>query len=355
MLQSPHFLYRTELGDPGTPLSGYEMAAKLSLWLRGTTPDDALLDAAEGAGGFDSAEGAAALAATMLEEPNAIQVMRSFHNELYHFDRYETISKIGVADYDPALNAEYLDTSLRFFDKLFSSGLGVRELLTSTTGFVGPRMAALYGVAPPSAGAVEERELGPLRVGYFSQIPFLSLYGFNNEPDSIHRGVTMNLGVLCAVLGPPAANLPPIPALQPGQTNRQRISILTEGCGGVCHKEQINPLGFAFEHFDGTGRYRDTENGNLPVVSSGSFAFTEGRRSFEGAADLMRSMAEGQQAHTCYAKKLASFGLQRDIVTSDRALLDTLSKVSMQNGSIKRVLVALVRDDAFRLRSRGEQ
>src|SRR6266496_946236 len=38
MLQSPYFLYRTELGAKGAALSSYEMAAKLSLWLRGTGP-----------------------------------------------------------------------------------------------------------------------------------------------------------------------------------------------------------------------------------------------------------------------------------------------------------------------------
>ena len=352
LLQSPHFLYRTELGAAGTPLSGYEMAAKLSLWLRGTTPSDALLDAAAGPGALETAEGAARVAATMLEEPAAVGVLRSFHNELYHFDRYATISKLGVSGYDPSLNGEYLESSYRFFDKLFSQGLGVAELLTSTLGFVGPRMAAQYGVSAPANGYVE-RDLGPQRVGYFSQLPFLSLHGHNNEPDSIHRGVAMNLDVLCTLLGPPAPNLPPIPALQPGQTNRQRISMLTEGCGGVCHRQQINPLGFAFEHFDGMGRYRDTENGNLPIVSSGAFTFSEGARSFDGAADLMRNMAAGAQAHMCYAKKLASFGLQRDIVDRDSAMLDALTQVSRQNGSIKNLILTLVRHAAFRLRSGG--
>jgi hypothetical protein len=37
MLQSPHFLYRTELGAVGEQLDGYELAAKLSLWLVGST------------------------------------------------------------------------------------------------------------------------------------------------------------------------------------------------------------------------------------------------------------------------------------------------------------------------------
>jgi hypothetical protein len=277
-------------------------------------------------------------------------MLRGFHNELYHFDRYSTISKLGVKDYDPALNAEYLEASYRFFDELFTQGRGVKDMLTSTQGFVGPRMAALYGVPAPANG-YEARELGPSRVGYFSQLPFLSLHGLNDEPDSIHRGVDMNLDVLCTVLGPPAANLPPIPALEPGQTNRQRISKLTGGCGGVCHNQQINPIGFAFEHFDGMGRYREVENGNLPIVSSGSFTFTEGPQAFEGAADLLRGMAAGKQAHRCYAKKLASFGLQRDIVDSDLPLLETLAKTSLDSGSIKNIILELVRSDAFRVRA----
>jgi len=48
MLQSPSFLYRSELGASSQPLDGYEVASKLSFWLLGTTPDDQLLDAAGG-------------------------------------------------------------------------------------------------------------------------------------------------------------------------------------------------------------------------------------------------------------------------------------------------------------------
>src|SRR5450631_3977659 len=68
MLQSPNFLYRIELDAKQASLSGYEMAAKLSLWLRGTTPSDTLLDSAAGPGKLDTADGAVTLATTMLEE-----------------------------------------------------------------------------------------------------------------------------------------------------------------------------------------------------------------------------------------------------------------------------------------------
>ncbi|HYP77705.1 MAG TPA: DUF1592 domain-containing protein [Polyangiaceae bacterium] len=352
ILQSPYFVYRTELSDAGAPLSSYEIAAKLSLWLRGTTPSDALLDAAAAAGKLDNAEQVAATAATMLEEPTAAKVIDEFHAELLHFDRYSTITKLNVDGYAANLNTEYLEASSRFFDKIFSQGLGLREILTSTKGFVGPSMAGLYGVAAPATG-YEERELGAQRVGYFSQLPFLSLYGLNAEADSIHRGVTINLDVLCAVLGPPAAVLPAVPALMPGQTNRQRISTLTAGCGGACHNEQINPIGFAFEHFDGIGRYQEAENGNLPIDSSGSFEFVEGKQTFDNAGDLMRKLADSNQAHTCYSKKLASFAMQRDIVAQDKPLLDKMAKASSENGSVKRVILELVKSDAFRIRSAG--
>ena len=353
MLQSPFFLYRVELGTKGTPLSGYEIATKLSLLLRDTTPSDSLLDSAAGPGKVDTADGAAALATTMLGEPPAAEVMRGFHAELYHFDRYAQISKLNVPAYSPSLNAELQDVSNLFFDGIFSQNLGLKEILTSTKGFVGPGTAALYGMSPPSNGYAEQ-DLGPQRVGYFSQVPFLTLYAFNAEPDSIHRGVSMNLDVLCAKLGPPAIQLPSIPPLMAGQTNRQRIDGLTAGCGAQCHNQMINPLGFSFDHFDGMGQYRDTENGGLPIDASGKYGFLGGEKSFMNAADLMRVMAAESQTHLCYSKKLASFGLQRDIVTADMPLLSSLSSASMSNnGSIKNVIVQLVRSDAFRTHGGG--
>ena len=349
MLQSPYFLFRTEMGANGATLSGYEMAAKLSLWLRGTTPADTLLDSAAGPGKLDTADGAATLATTMLGETTATAVLRQFHGELLHFDRFAQITKVGVPTYKDSLNGEFLDVSNLFFDNILTQGLGLRDVLTSTMGYVGPGTAPLYGMSAPASGYAQ-KDLGPQRVGWFLQIPYLALYGFNGDPDSIHRGVTLNLDVLCATLGPPAANIPPIPPLLPGQTNRQRIDTLTSGCGSSCHNDMINPLGFSFEHFDGMGQYRDTENGGLTIDSSGSYTFADGNtKSWDDAAGLMQVLASTPQTHTCYAKKLASYGLQRDIVASDMPLLTTLTSSSMAPaGSVKQMIIDLVKNDAFR-------
>ncbi len=355
MLQSPHFLYRTELGAAGAALSGHELAAKLSLWLRDRAPDDALLDAAA-AGQLDSVEGVTAQTRALLDDPAAKSVMRRFHGEFLHFGRFNVLSKVGVADYEEGINEELLESSHLFFDKIFSQGLGIKDIFTSTKGFVGPRMAKLYGGDAPASGFME-RDLGASRPGYFTQLPFLALYAINDTPDAIHRGVSISLDVLCAPLGPPSAEIPPLPPAKPGQTNRMRVDEHTKGCGAACHNNMINPLGFAFENFDGMGRYREVEKSGdemLPINASGSFTFVGGKKDYNNASELMSILASEPQAHLCYSKKLASFGLQRNVVEADLPLLSKLATVSMESGaSLKEVIVDLVAADEFRKRAGG--
>lgn len=357
MLQSPYFLYRSELGAVNAPLSSYEIAAKLSLWLRNTGPDDALLDSA-GAGKLDSADGAAAAAQKLLDDPAAKAVMRTFHGEFLHFNKFSQLSKVGVPSYDPAINPELAESSYLFFDRIFSQGQGVRDIFLSSTGYESAKMASLYGDGAPASGFAE-RDLGPNRIGYFMQLPFLVLYGHNDDPDSIHRGVSMSLDVLCAPLGPPAAVIPPLPEPMPGQTNRMRVDAHTSGCGTVCHNNMINPLGFAFENFDGMGQYREQEQNRdqlLPVDSSGSFAFVDGTKTWKNATEFMHVLADDPQTHLCYAKKLASFGLQRDVIEADLPMLGELASASASStGSVKQVILSLVKQNAFRVRAGGAQ
>jgi len=345
LLQSPNFLFRTELGAKGAPLNGYEMAAKLALWLRGTGPDDKTLDMAAGPGKLDTADGAATLATTMLAEPTATTVMRQFHGEWLHIADYSLIAKTGVAGYTDALNPELEEASYRFFDNIFSQGLGIKDALTSTTGFYGKEMAKLYGLPAPASGYMQA-DLGAKRPGYFSQVPYLTLNGFNADPNSILRGKTLNLDVLCSKLGDPAPVIPPIPPLEKGQTNRQRIDKLTGTCGKECHNNMINPLGFAFEHFDGLGQWRDTENGGLTIDSSGSYTFADGMtKNWNDNVGLMQVLASNPQTQTCFAMKIASFALQRDVVANDMPMLNSMSSAS---SSEKQMMIQLVKNDAFR-------
>ncbi|HEV8550357.1 MAG TPA: DUF1592 domain-containing protein [Polyangiaceae bacterium] len=350
MLQSPHFLYRIEQADDGAALGGYEMAAKLSLWIRDTTPADAMLDAAV-AGQFDTADGAAAQAQAMLDDPAAVAMMRLFNGALFKLALYDSIAKTGVDGYSDSLNPEFKEASFLFFDRIYSQGLGVRDLYTSTVGFAGPGLAKLYGVSVSGSG-IQAVDL-PGRAGYYAQAPFLALWARNATPDSIHRGVRINLDTLCADPGVPSAMLPPIPDPMENQTNRQVVTGLTRGCGADCHGHIINPIGFAFENFDGLGRERALDNGQ-PIDTSGEYPFAEGLAPFAGASELMELIAGGSQAHECWAKKMTSYALERDLVETDRPTIEALGAVSRQPGaSLKQVMIALVKQDAFRLHAGG--
>src|SRR3569623_1120447 len=107
MLQSANFLFRTELGAQGAPLSSYEMAAKLSLWLRGTNPDDKTLDMAAGTGKLATPDGAAALAQPMIGEAATVKHMPAFHNQWLHIDDYTQVTKVDVAGFTSTLPAEF--------------------------------------------------------------------------------------------------------------------------------------------------------------------------------------------------------------------------------------------------------
>jgi hypothetical protein len=289
----------------------------------------------------------------MLADARTTAAVRKFHGQLYKVEVLEAITKTGVTGYSDSLIPEFKQASYQFFDRIFTQDLGVKDILTSNVGFAGPLLAPLYGVKVQGS-SVQEVQL-PNRSGWYSQIPFLALWAINNDPDSIHRGVRINLDTLCADPGLPTVALPPVPALMANQTNRQRYAGLTEGCGAVCHGQIINPVGFAFEGFDGLGRYRDSDNGQ-PLNTTGQYPFAEGTKSFSGATELMQQIAEGSQAHQCYAKKLASYALERDVVATEKPLVESLGATSRETGaSLKALMLALVKTDAFRTHVGGGQ
>jgi hypothetical protein len=134
------------------------------------------------------------------------------------------------------------------------------------------------------------------------------------------------------------------------ETNRQRIERATATCTG-CHTEYTNPLGFALEGFDGRGHARTTDNGGA-VVTSSSYPFSGGPRSFADGKGLMQVLTDEPQVYACYAKKLVGYALQRDLVEADRPLLGQLPG-PMRDRSIKEMVVDLVRSPAFRLRAQA--
>jgi hypothetical protein len=348
MLQSPNFIYRIELTPDGSRLSGYELASKLSFLLRNTTPDEALLDAAE-AGKFDTQDGLVSIAQQLLADPASTAAIERFHATLFGIERYKSILKDTklFPTYSEALNPTLMEADLRFFQRVYEGGFGLREILTSKVAYVNQATAGFYGLSA-TGNELQEVLLGDDRPGFLTRVGFLAYNATLRDPDPIHRGVDINNKLLCAKLEPPAGEIPPLPPFDPGQTNRERVATHTgQGSCAGCHMQIINPLGFALENFDAMGQIRTTDNGK-PVDTSGDYLFADGLKAFTGIKDLVELLGDSLQAHGCYAANLAEFALARDIAGGEGELVEELQRMSIEgDASIKDILLTMVKNPLF--------
>ncbi|MFO7567887.1 MAG: DUF1592 domain-containing protein [Enhygromyxa sp.] len=358
LLQSPQFLYRLEIPGEGAeppapgeyaPLGGYELASRLSYFLWSSMPDDELL-AAAGGDALSSPAQIEAQARRMLADDRARDAFLHFHEQWFDLARVDRVSKLPEDNFDEGLRAAAKEEARRFVEHVIFDEQGtLGDLLTSNRTFVNDRLAAVYGVMPPEPGAWVEVELDPAqRAGFMTQVAFLAGHGHPLNPSPVLRGVYGLKDLLCWPLGapPPVAEAMQIPEGSPDQTNRETYEALTaaDECNS-CH-QFINPVGFAFEHYDTLGRWRDLDNGQ-PVDASGSFQDA----SFSGAPDLMNQLAERADVHRCVSRKWLRFAYGGDRVLATPELQAEIEAAFAESDfSITELMIAIVTHPRFATR-----
>ena len=363
MLQSPFFLYRVESSDAvvggNIPLSDHEIAAKLSYMLWNTMPDAALFAAAD-AGDLTTATAVAAQATRMLDHPRAHAMIAAFHYQLLQVDHYIDVYKDPgkYPTYDPSLNDAMITETMMFVDDVVFNNGDLATLLTAPYTFVNSALAPLYGVQAPAGDAFARVDLDPsTRAGVLTQIGFLASNAGADENDPIHRGVFLNLKLLCTGLPPPPNMIPPLPPAMEGETLRERIDRHTgKGtCGEGCHGSFINPLGFAFENYGPLGEWQTMDAGK-PIDAAAEFTFQSGLQSYDGGVELAHLMADNVEAHRCYVGHLLEYGYGRIKKGPDWDIIERIA-VSSQSGdlSIKQIILELTKDPAFLLRAPVEE
>lgn len=362
LLQSPHFIYRaqlsSEVGDNQLiTLTSWEIASRLSYAVWDSMPDDALFDAAE-AGKLDTIEGLEAEVDRLLASDRAKSTFQRFHDQLWKGEQYASIAKSPTLypDFDVGVAADMRTELAKFVLHTVEQGGGIRDLLLSRTTFVTPELAAIYGIDPATLPAADEDGFSQVeldatkRAGFLTLSGFLAYKGTQTQPDTILRGVFVNLKVLCQDLGDPpdeamGAHLGDEP------TNRDKVNALTGPgtCGASCHGSYINPIGFAFEHFGAIGEYRTEDNG-YPIDSSATYPFAAGDQSYANAVELAQILAESPQVHACFSKHWVEFGLGRSVAAEDKGLIDLVAAESQAGASIKEMLRTLLTSEAIRYR-----
>lgn len=354
-LLSPGFLYRTEgvvgAAEPGE-LSGEELASRLSYALWNTMPDEALLAAAEEDG--LAPDTLAAQVERMLDDPRGHAMIADLHRQLLHVDAYAQIWRpsdeiLGIGVYEESTPAAMQQEVYAFVDEVVYSGGTLHDLLTLPMTFANEDLAEIYGVEGIEGDDLVPVELDPdQRAGLLTLSGFLAWQADTNTPNLIERGVFVNDALLCAEIPPPPASATSLPVDDDGLTLRERIEEHTSSCGGSCHDDLINPVGFAFGVYDQDGYYEPYDDMDELIDATGSYAFADEVVEFDGAVELAWIMAEQEQVHRCYAEHLAGYLEGVPSSELDEALIDRLTEDSMEGGAVRELVVEIVTDPDFR-------
>jgi len=357
MLQSPHFLYRvessTQAQDKKIWLSGYEVASRLSYGLWNTMPSAELFAAAQ-SGALTTVDGVKMWTATMLKDARAKGSLVGFHDQLFNVVNYGTIAKNEnlFPDFTEDLAPVLRDEARMFFEEIaVTRGASVAGLLTSPVTFVTDRTAEFYGLNASYGSTLTKVDLDPTkRAGILTHIGFLSKYGSQSQSDPILRGVHISLDVICSALPAPPNDIPPLPALQDGQTNRERVAMSTgmQPCA-ACHETFINPLGFALENYDAIGQWRDTDNGQ-PVNAASTFMLDGAAVSFNGPVELSQALAKSPSVHRCYSQHWLEYVMGRKPAVEENGVLDTVAASSLTADTIANLLSSITALETFRAR-----
>lgn len=359
-LRSPFFLYRVESSAAARgatiPLTGYEIAQRLSFLLTNSIPDPALLQAA-GSGQLDSPSGVRREALRLLAGPSAREALVGFHDQLLEFEKFENINPSPRLYPDlPESFAESVVTSSRLFiEDLITQSGNFQALMTSNQAFVNQDLAPVYGLSGNFGPEFVKVSLPQdERRGILNQVGFLAANATSINPDPIHRGVFIATRVLCLRIAAPPDGVPPLPPIANG-TNREIVANHTESSPvcRACHGTLINPLGFAFENYDAAGGYRTTDNGEA-VDASVSPTLDGEPIDVDNSVELAEALGQSQQAHECFSTHLVeyAFGRRRDRV--DEPLVSALTAASLEGAPIVELLVRIAESPAFLSRSTEE-
>jgi hypothetical protein len=320
LVQSPHFLYRTELG-PGLPVAGavrvtltsHEVASQLAFLVAGSRPDLELLAAAS-AGRLLDAEERGRQVRRLLKLPAARARLRGFLKAWLGLDHIKQVSKDLF--YYPEATPDLLVAMDRETDTfvdhvLAQDGGALGELFLAEYTFPGKVLASVYrdDLRGTPGDFVKVALDSTRRRGILSSPTFLASHAALETTSPVQRGLLVRSRMFCQEVSPP----PPGTATDPPRgmdmliTTREKYRRHADDptCR-ACH-QLMDPIGFGFEEFDAIGRRRLHEYGTV-VDGSGELKLTDIDGAFRGPAELALRLVQSRMFWDCVAAQLFRFG-----------------------------------------------
>ncbi len=274
ILVDPEFLFRIERDPPQVPpgtayrISDLELASRLSFFLWSSIPDEELLQVAE-RGELNNPATLEAQVRRMLADQRASALVENFAGQWLYLRNLEKIwpNPDAFPDFDGNLRDSFKKESELFFQSMLTEDRSVLELINADYTFLNERLARHYGI--PNVYGSHFRRVALTdenRQGFLGQGSILTVTSYATRTAPSIRGKWLLENILGTPPPPPPANVPDL-ALKPAGTGkpmtmREQMEAhrVNPGCAS-CHKF-MDPLGFALENFDATGKWRAMEAGS---------------------------------------------------------------------------------------------
>jgi hypothetical protein len=364
LLQSPKFLYLPEpvpasAGGQVVAVDPWALASRLSYFFLDTMPDDGLFSAAE-KGKLGSAADVEAQANRLMGDARFRGTLIGFHRQWLQMETLAAAQKDPQVfpQWTPALRDALGEETRRFVEHVFTDGdQRLETLLAAPFSIVDAALAGFYGVkGGPATGWARVELPAAERAGLLTQGGLMAALAHDNRTSFILRGKMVREALFCATTLPPPPDVPAEPKLDPGASARARSEAhRSDPACASCH-ELFDPMGFAFEIYDATGRYR-TSDAAGPIDSRVQLSHT---RDLNGkvaanAVELVKLLAGADEVRDCVARQWMRFGLGREDAPEDEPSLATAIQTFKQGGAkLPGLLVAIARSDAFRYQKVGQ-
>jgi len=325
VMTSPAFLYRKEQpasGDKAAPVTGPELANRLSYFLWSSMPDAELRGMAL-AGTLIGDQALIKQTQRMLDDPRIRRLAIQFACQWLHLRNFDQNDDKNEKLYPEfaTLRGEMYEETVRFFEDMFRNDGSILALLEADHAFLNEALAKHYGIGGVSG--TEWRRVEGVRAigrgGVLGMATVLASQSGASRTSPILRGNWIYETLLGERLPRPPPDVPDLPDQVPGGlTARQLIEKHSSVAAcAKCHL-RIDPYGFALEQYDAIGRLRAQAVDTRTILPGG--------REIEGLQGLRDYLLKDRRDDVVrqFCRKLLGYSLGREIQLSDEPLLDTM-------------------------------
>ncbi len=361
ILVDPEFLFRFER-DPANvaPTTAYhisdlELASRLSFFLWSSLPDDELLKVAERGDLRDPAM-LEYQVRRMLADGRSRALVDNFAGQWLYLRNVAAVwpNPEVFPDFVANLRDDFGRETELFFESMLREDRSVVDLIGADYTFLNERLAQHYGVPGVVGNNFRRVTLSDEnRKGLLGQGSVLTVTSYATRTAPTIRGKWLLENILGAPPPPPPPNVPSLDETRSADPNLSTVREQLEAhrvnpaCAG-CHSI-MDPLGFALENFDATGKWRTMDAGRQ-VDASG--VLPDGTV-FEGPTQLRALLLSRpeQLVHTV-TEKLLTYALGRGVEYYDApAIRKIVREAAPAEYRWSSVILGIVKSMPFQMRS----